>query len=139
KCSALFHFPQAVVKQLTSDLLPVMEPGYYPVQVEFEVEVTGALGSSGALVPIKTLHDLILEAIQACPHLHDEVLDLARSFTEAVRSRLRIHRGGKFSPDLELKNCTLTFENGFSVKVEPQEMAVAYPIRFQHRVDFDLD
>lgn len=140
KVAALLHFPQELVGDLTSDLIPTASAGYHPVKFDVTVEVTGHLGSSGALIPIKDLQDITQSALQEVDALQPSFASLTSQLWERIEAKLKARDAGPHSPDLQLSRLELTFENGtqFTQSRHQSSLTMRYPFVFQHSVEFDL-
>lgn len=145
KVSRLVHFPKEIAEQLVQDLLPLSSSGFNPVKVEIVLEVSGSLGVSKALIPIKDLNQLIVDAFARCDALQSSVAEFAQQFNgyalEALSALTAGLRDGGYSPDLQIAFCELTFENGIRFKVADAEKSWTVPVdfSFQHTVEFDRD
>lgn len=145
KVAHLTHLPKSLVEQLTDDLLPLPASGFCPLRVEVVATVTGTVGAAQALIPIKNLNDLIRRALGECDELQSTVEEFAEQLWRRLDERIAaekplLARNG-YAPDLTLDKLQLIFENAVTYTLENKnaEWSAAYPLSFQHVVDFDRD
>jgi hypothetical protein len=140
KTSAILHFPKELVQQLTSDLLPLEGAGFFPLKVDATVEVSGSLGQSGALIPIKELQELLGSALSQIDSLHTSIATAAQQTWDHISAALVARPQSDHSSDLTLSSLELSFENGIKFKLshEAPALILEYPVSFQHAVEFDL-